>query len=326
MKTTHIWARALALLAACCGAAALVPCAAQTYLPAGTKSGFVTTLDGARIHYLEAGPAATARRGPTRAGAGRGGGARKRPSILFVPGWMAPGWIWERQLAHFARDYRVVAIDPRSQGESSKPTEGHHPAARARDIKRVVDRLALAPVVLVASTIAVSEAASYVAQFGTDTLAGLVLVNGIAGRDYDAETLQGLLAYADSFQTDRRAGAERFVRGWYKKPPGEPYVRRMIRATLRMPTNSALAVFLGSLTADHRPALARIDRPTLIVVARTPAWMSFYEDLQRRIRGSRMEVFDGAGHALFVEEAARFNSLLDSFLREEVLNRANEPR
>jgi microsomal epoxide hydrolase len=100
----------------------------------------------------------------------------------------------------------------------------------------------------------------------------------------------------------------------------------MIRATLQMPTNSALAVFLGSLTADHRPALARIDRPTLIVVARVPAWMSFYEDLQRRIRGARMEVFETGGHALFVEEAARFNSLLDGFLREEVLNRANAPR
>jgi hypothetical protein len=65
MKSTHTPARALVLLAACCGAAALLPCAAQTALPAGTTSGFVTTRDGARIHYLEAGPTEGAQRDST---------------------------------------------------------------------------------------------------------------------------------------------------------------------------------------------------------------------------------------------------------------------
>ena len=32
-----------------------------------------------------------------------------------------------------------------------------------------------------------------------------------------------------------------------------------------------------------------------------------------------VEVFETGGHALFVEEATRFNSLLDDFLREEML-------
>ena len=113
----------------------------------------------------------------------------RTPTILFVPGWMTPGWIWEHQIAHFAKNYRVVAMDPRSQGESSKPSEGHYPAARARDIKSLVDQLKLAPVVLVAYTSGVTEAVSYVDQFGTETLAGLVLVNGIAGRDYDQATI-----------------------------------------------------------------------------------------------------------------------------------------
>ena len=108
---------------------------------------------------------------------------------------------------------RVVAMDPRSQGQSSKPSDGHHPAARARDIKSVVDQLELAPVVIVAATSAVTEVVSYVDQFGTGTLAGLVLVNGIAGRDYDHETLSGLLSYSNSFQLDRRKAADRFVRG-----------------------------------------------------------------------------------------------------------------
>lgn len=275
------------------------------------KSGFVTTSDKVRIHYLESGP------GTNRNTSSKGRPELKplrTPSILFVPGWMTPGWIWEHQIAHFAPKYRVVAMDPRSQGESSKPADGHFPAARARDIKSLVDQLGLAPVVIVASSSGVTEVVSYVDQFGTDTLAGLVLVNGIAGREYDEATLSGLLAYSNSFQVDRPKAADRFVRGLFKKPKSEDYIRRMVRSTLQMPTNSAMALLLGGIASDNRAALAKIDKPTLIVVARVGSWMRFYEDLQKRIRTSRMEVFEDAGHALFVDEADRFNALLGGFL------------
>src|SRR5712692_3467257 len=76
---------------------------AKTTPPA---SGFVTTPDGIKIHYIEAG---------------------KGPAILFVPGWIMPGWIWEKQIAHFAKTHRVVAMDPRSTGESSQTAEGLYP-------------------------------------------------------------------------------------------------------------------------------------------------------------------------------------------------------
>jgi non-heme chloroperoxidase len=88
----------------------------------------------------------------------------------------------------------------------------------------------------------------------------------------------------------------------------------MVEATLRMPTNSAMALIMGGIASDNRPALAKIDKPTLIVVAFVAPWMRFYEDLQQRIRGAKLEVFKDAGHALFVDEADRFNALLDGFL------------
>ena len=286
---------------------------AQEKLPPHTKSGFVVTADGAKIHYFAARPIAirSGERGRPRDETTE---RKKSPTLLFIPGWMTPAWIWEHQVAHFARNFQVVAMDPRSQGDSSKPADGHYPAARARDIKVLVDRLGLAPVVLVASSIAVTDVASYVAQFGTDSVAGLVLVNGIAGREYDLDTMRNLLQYANSIQTDRRNMAERFVRGLYKKPHSENYLKRMVGATLRTPTDAAMAVFLASLSSDNRSALAKIDKPTLIVVARVDSWMPFYEDLRKRIPGSQMKVFEGAGHALFVDEAPRFNSLLDEFV------------
>ncbi|MFQ5926868.1 MAG: alpha/beta fold hydrolase [Terriglobia bacterium] len=270
--------------------------AAQHGKAADTKEGFVTTADAVRIHYLEA---------------GRG------PAILFVPGWTMPAEIWEHQIAYFSKTHRVVAMDPRSQGRSSQLTEGHYPAARARDIKAVVDELNLSPVVVVGWSMGVPEVVAYVDQFGTDTLAGLVLVDGYAGLDFDPAFAKEFYSWVAGFQKDRRGATGKFVRSMYKKPQSEEYYQRIIRASIRTPTNTAMALLLGLIATDYRPALAKINKPTLIVVAQSPYQM-IYEDMQKRISSSRLEVFEGAGHALFVDEPERFNTILEEFLKTAV--------
>lgn len=47
------------------------------------------------MHYLEAGSGST---------------------LLFIPGWMLPAWLFERQIESFSQKHRVIALDPRSQG------------------------------------------------------------------------------------------------------------------------------------------------------------------------------------------------------------------
>ncbi len=260
------------------------------------RSVFVTTPDGVKIHCLDAG------RGPS-------------PAVLFVPGWTMPAEIWERQLAHLQTMYRVVAMDPRAQGQSTAASEGLYPAARARDIKAVVDELGLAPLVLVGWSMAVNEVAAYVDQFGTETLAGVVLVDGSAGQDTDLIFMpRQLRSFVAWLAADRRESADAFVRGLFRRPQSEEYLKRLVDASLRTPANSAFTLGTASVLTDNRAALARLDRPTLIVAAAGPLTDAF-RDLQRRIRGARLVVFPDVGHALFVDEADQFNSLLEEFLR-----------
>jgi non-heme chloroperoxidase len=293
MKTGLRLQRALVVAAALAVLTPLV--AAHAEKPPAIISGFVTSGGGVRIHYIEAG---------------------KGRAILFVPGFTAPGWMWEKQITHFAKTHRVVAMDPRAQGESSQTAEGLYPAARAGDIKAVVDQLKLAPVVLVGHSMGAAEVAAYVDQFGTDTLAGLVFVDGWAGRDYDPNALPNMFQWVPGFQRDRRKWTEDFLRSSYmfKKPQPEDYVKRLTEAMLRTPTNSAMAIWLGYIASDFRPALARIDRPALIIVAEGGPCGSVCEDMRKRIRGSRSEIMENVGHALFVDEPERFNSVLENFI------------
>lgn len=293
----------------------LAPLAVAQPLPKGTRSAFVTTPDGVKIHYLEAGHQPVQLKTASRPMDERIAGVSLavRPSMLFVPGWTMPGWIWEKQIEHFSKITRVVAMDPRAQGESTKTAEGLYPEARARDIKAVVDQLKLAPVVLVGWSMGVNEVASYIDQFGNDGIAGIVLVDGSVG--IDDEFWGRILKSGGAMMKDRAAKTEAFVRSMYKKPQSEEYIKRVTSAALETPTASAMALFVWSFSTDNRPALAKFARPTLLVVTKSP-FDAIYFDMQKRIPGARLEQFEDAGHALFVDDADRFNSLLDELLKD----------
>jgi len=280
-------------------------------------SGFITTRDGVKIHYLIAGtprsrwhvkvsgkPMGEAQVAPTAG-----------PTLLFVPGWTIPAWIWQKQIDYFSKNYRVVAMDPRCQGESSQTGEGLYPAARARDIKAVVDQLHLAPVVLVGWSMAVTEVAAYVDQFGTTDVAGLVFVDDNFGGLAPGES-KGDLLLIDKILTERQKTTSDFVRTvFFKKSQPEGYVQRVIDTSLKVPTNTAVALLLGKFAADYRSTVAKIDKPTLFCYADSP-YMSAEAQakIQQSVTGSRLEVFRGDGHALFVDDPEHFNSVLESFL------------
>lgn len=290
----------------------------------GTKSGFVTASDGVKIHYLEAGAPRTAGTfevggTPRPAAAARGkvstGNVHRQPAILFVPGWTMPAWIWQKQIDYFSRNYRVVSMDPRSQGESSTTSEGLYPAARAGDIKAVVDQLHLAPVVLVGWSMAVTELAAYVDQFGTSDVAGLVFVDDNFGGLAPGEGQADLLFIA-RILADRQKNTEAFVHNLcFKKPQTAGYLGRVTRACMRTPTSDAVALLVGKMAADYRATAAKITKPALFCYADGPYMPpAARAQMQQSVKGSRLEVFEGAGHALFVDNADQFNSVLDTFL------------
>ena len=298
------------------------PAQAKDKSPA-IKSGFITTSDNVKIHYLESGhlhttPAAQIGNPmPSTMTIEKGvigvAPTHQFPSILFVPGWTMPAWIWQSQIDYFSRDYRVVAMDPRSQGMSSQTSDGLYPAVRARDIKAVIDQLHLAPVVIVAWSMAVVETMSYADQFGTKDLAGLILVDNDAGgrapndADQDFGLLKGILE-------DRQSAANGFIRTLnFKKPHPEDYLNKLVQASLQVPTNTAVSLLVGYFVSDYRSVLPKIDKPVLVCAAKTP-YMSTIVDMQKKIPDSKLEIFDGDGHAFFVDDPDKFNAAVEDFL------------
>jgi len=263
--------------------------------PSYSKSGFITTTDNVRLHYLDAG---------------------KGPAIVFVPGLTMPADIWEPQIRYFSEKHRVIAMDPRSQGESSQATEGHYPERRAMDIKEIIDRLNLQPVVLVGWSMGGPEVLSYIDQFGTDTVSGVVLVDCFVGDEPNPERLAGHFRNIKAIQANREEWTANWVQSMFAGPQPKEYFQKLTSASLRTPTNTMVTLITSTyVVRDDRRAILRKLNRRLLYVARA-AQRSQGEVITAILPAAQVEIFQNSGHALFVDEADRFNKRLDRFIAE----------
>ena len=267
---------------------------AQADLAQTAKSDFFQTSDGIRIHYLDAGSG--------------------RP-IVFIPGWTMPAWIWQKQIDEFSKNYHVIAVDPRSQGESDKPPYGHLPETRSRDYKELVDHLGLKKPVLVGWSMACGEIIKYAEQFGTDNVGGLVLVDGYV-TDKPSDLFAPISGWMNLLQQDRQKQADGFVRSMFKKPQPEDYLKRIIDASVQTPADTAVLLIYNMIAVkDFSAGLDKMkaNRATLFIYQ--PESQPSADYLKLKLGDNvRLERFDGDGHALFVDDPEKFNHVLAEFV------------
>jgi non-heme chloroperoxidase len=257
------------------------------------RDGFVKTRDGVRIHYLEA---------------GRG------PALLFIPGFTGAAEFWDQQIRVFSATHRVIAMDPRSQGDSDKTYDGNFTESRARDVGDLIRSLNLSPVVIVAWSRAVSETLSYVEQFGPEALRAVVLVDGPVMRTPAADALANMFADAKALQEDRRGYTEKQAPGMFRRPHSAEFYRRIVDANLKTPTAVAVALQADAIQFDYRGGLRKLNRPVMFALAGdTPTERT--KVVLAELPPTRVEMFPGSGHALFLDDPERFNAVLADFLR-----------
>jgi len=279
-----------AFAAICLSILSLYPPAARA---ADAGSGYFITSDGVRLHYLEAGAGHT---------------------IVLVPGWSMPAWIWQPQIDDFARSYHVVALDPRSQGESEITWSGDEPFRRGQDIAELIAHVSAEPVLLIGWSLGVLDALAYAHTHGDRSLAGLVLVDNSVGEDPPPVRLHRLVRPR---HLPREVEMELFVRGMFRQPQPADYLERLTETALRTPRDIGAELLAYPLPRTYwREAVYATLKPILYVVR--PHLSGQAENLQAKHPGAETAIFADAGHALFIDEAGRFDALVRSFIRRRV--------
>ena len=234
-------------------------------------------------------------------------------TVLFLPGWCMPADIWRLQLDDPERRWCAMAMDPRGQGGSGLPSTGFTADRRADDLREVIDSVD-GPVVLVAWSLGVLEALQYVFRHGTGRLRGLMLVDNSIG---EPPPPAGGGHFAADLKRDRLATLDRFVRSMFSRPPPEDLLQSALASARRMPVQASLALLAYPFAREHwRNIVHGVDIPLAYVV--TGRFRAQAQHLLEARPASTVEIFEQAGHALFVDEADRFNALLRTWIVQRV--------
>jgi non-heme chloroperoxidase len=242
------------------------------------------------------------------------------PSLVFIPGGTLSARLWTEQLNHFSEDRLVVALDLRSQAESAQSLVNNTPEGRARDLQELVGRLGIRNFVIVGWSQGAQDVAAYVTQFGTGQLAELVLVDSpiSAGREeitlhseFSKAILAGLSLYANH-PTEYCAG---LVHSIFAKPHPQLDIPTLVAESRKTASPVGTQMLITDIFGvDRRPALKKIDKPTLVIAASTSPLLQAQKDTAAAIPSARFVTVEGAGHALFVDDPVQFDQALLALL------------
>ena len=247
---------------------------------------YFTTSDGIKLHYLSSG---------------------QGPTLIIQPGWMMPADIFKFQLDQLSSYFRVIVLDPRGQGLSEDSPDNNYVERRARDIYELIEFEKIDSFILAGWSLGVPEVLYYVDKFGTKKLKGLVLIDGPITTEPKA-VQQGWKTLVHDLQTNRSEFEKNFISALFKNEQDSIFVKTIKQRLTKTPTNSSFVALATHIVEpkDYSTILAKVDVPILITLA---IW-SFQLENYKEVKGNTsIEIFQ-CGHALFVDEAERFNRLI----------------
>jgi microsomal epoxide hydrolase len=215
--------------------------------------------------------------------------------------------LFDEQFAALGTQHRVIALDPRGQGESDVPTSGYHFERRSADIQEFLQPHA--NVVLVGWSLGALEVLEYAHRHGDTKLAGMVLVDSSVGELPVPPPSSGFL---DDLCRDRDRVLDRFVREMYAKPRPSAETQRLLLDVKRIALEDSIALLSSGIPREHWKECAHAFKKPLLYVV-TPQFEEQAGNLKKNRPATRIEVFKDAGHTLFVDEPERFNTLLLDF-------------
>ena len=249
--------------------------------------------------------------------------------VVLLSGWPLDGRSWEPQVhALLEAGLRVIALDRRGFGRSSRPSVGYDFDTLAADLDTLLRALDLRDVTLVGFSLGTGELARYVGVYGTERLKRCVFIESLAPsfvkspENPNGVDRAGVDAVRQAILDDRPAWLTGLLADFLNL---DVYLgTRVSEETVRTAWDagagaSPWATWACVLTwlEDFHEDIKRIDVPTLILHGTADRILSL-EGQGRRLHAAlpdaRYVEIDGGPHVMCVTHAEEVNHELLAFL------------
>jgi len=272
---------------------------------------YVITSDGTQIFY-------------TDWGSGR--------PVIFSHGWPLNADSWEAQMLFLASNgFRCIAHDRRGHGRSSRPWNGNEMDTYADDLATLIETLELREAVLIGFSTGGGEVARYIGRYGTERVAGVVLVSAVPPLMLKTDDNPGGLPIEvfDGIRAGSIADRARLFRELADGPffgnnrPGAD-VSQGVRDTfwlqgMQSGHRNAYECIAAFSATDFRGDLAKFDVPTLVIHGDDDQIVPFEiggKASAALIGGATLKIYPGAPHGITDTHKEQLNADLLSFVRQ----------
>ncbi len=255
-----------------------------------------TTLDGARIHYVNYGKGSEA--------------------LVLIHGWTCNLDFWRDQVPDFTKRNRVIAIDLPGHGQSDKPQITYSMDLFARAVDAVLRDAKVKRAVLVGHSMGTPIARQFYRKYPEKTL-GIVIVDGPL-RPFGDKAMMDRLFAGFRGPNYREAQSQMFA-GMMGPNLSAEVKERIMASSLNTPQQVLVSAMEGmadpSIWGDDK-----INVPVLAIMAKNPF---FGPDLEQHYRGIapklEFHLWDGVGHFLMMDRPKEFNDAVLAFLDKNKL-------
>lgn len=273
-------------MSALCGAAFL---AIATGAHGAQESKFAQ-LDAMKVHYTNRGDGDSA--------------------LVFVHGWNCDLTFWKKQVDAFPGK-RVIAVDLPGHGESDKPEISYTMQLHARAIDAVLRDAKVEHAVLVGHSNGTPVVRQFYRMFPGKTR-GLVIVDGALRPFADGAMMRKFIEPMRTPGSDEYMGK---LVDAMTAPMKDQAARADIKTAMtRAPQHVAVSEMEGLLNEElWKPD--KITVPTLVILAKQPAWNADYEKFVRElVPNVDYRVWEGVSHFLMMDRPDEFNAAVAEFV------------
>lgn len=250
-----------------------------------------TSLDGARIHYVNYGKGSEA--------------------LVLIHGWTCNVDNWRDNVPNLARRNRVIAIDLPGHGQSDKPQISYSMDYFARAVDAVLRDARVKRVVLAGHSMGTPVARQFYRRYSARTLA-IVIVDGALLPFGDKALMDRLIA---GFRGPNYREVISQMFGGMMGPGMSDEGKERIKASY---LNTPQHVIVSAMEGMADPSIwgeDKINVPVLAIMAKNPFYPPDVEQRYRSIAPNmEFHTWDGVGHFIMMEKPKEFNQAVLAFL------------
>lgn len=247
------------------------------------------------------------------------------PPLAMIEGWGYSRWMWFKQINPFSKKYTCIIFDNRGVGLSDKPDEPYSVGLFADDLRELLDHIKVHRTHILGISMGGFIAQEFAFKYPERVLS-LVLVSTHLGGEKaiqtPKETMDAILSIREeelgARETLKRKMAFAFNPKYFEENPEE--IEQIIswRIEEAQPRYAWLRQAEAVQSFNLGNKASQIKAPTLIVEGTNDRVVPHQnaELLLETIPNSRLVLFEGGSHLIFIENADTFNKVVIDFLRE----------